>query len=86
MPEPLTIRVYAVEGRVVFAAGGTRPRRIGCDQYGGLLPDGELLPAVQTNAGLQPTSAMYRNSLAAKDLSLTPPAPQVEPASNEASQ
>ncbi len=76
MPEPLTLRVYAVEGRTVFAPDGRRPRRLGFDMAGSPLPDGELIPAVQTNAGLQPQSAIYRNALASGDLSLKPEASQ----------
>jgi hypothetical protein len=70
MPEPLKLRVFAVPDRVVFAPDGKRPRRLGCDITGAILPEGELIPAVQTNAGLQPQSPLYRNALASGDLSL----------------
>lgn len=73
MPEPLMLRVFAVPGRVVFAPDSKRLRRLGCDTAGNPLPEGELIPAVQTNAGIVPQSAMYRASILAGDLATASP-------------
>lgn len=78
----LTLRVYAGGDARIFATHPngraiTPPRFVARDPNHphGPLAEGEDIPAVRTNAGLQPASALYRAALACGDLSLTPPVP-----------
>lgn len=78
MSEDLTLRVYAVEGRRVFASRPDGralpvPRFLGCDESGAPTGEGELIPAVRNHTGLIPASAAYRNALAGGDLTLDAP-------------
>lgn len=78
----LTLRVYAGGDARILATHPngralTPPRYVAREPSHphAPLPEGELIPAVQTNAGLRPASPLHRTAVACGDLVLEPPAP-----------